>query len=101
MFVAPEHLHLQNKYKEILSNSYRMLLLKWYPYINAVEAHKKTFFKSSFYVSLFSAFINVFLWLCTIDTFVAKSVILIPSLMYASLLFYCMKNKMLFGVKGI
>ena len=51
------------------------------------------FFKSSFYVSLFSAFINAFLWLCTIDIFVVKSVIPIPSLMYESLLFYCMKKK--------
>ena len=62
---------------------------------------KLFFFKSSFCVSLFSASINIFLWLCTIDIFVVKSVILIPSLMYASLLFYCIKNKMLFGVKGI
>ena len=39
IIAAPEHLHLQNKYKEILCNSYRMLLLKWYSYISAGEAH--------------------------------------------------------------
>ena len=39
MFVAPEHLHLQNKYKEILSNSFSMLLFKWYSYTDAGETH--------------------------------------------------------------
>ena len=39
IFAAPEHLHLQDKYKEILSNSYRVLVLEWYSYINAGEAH--------------------------------------------------------------
>ena len=54
---------------------------------------RKHFLKSSFYVLLFLVFINVFLSLCTIDIFVVKSVIPIPShISIAFVLLYEKKN---------
>ena len=97
---APEHLHLQNKYK---LRRFRATVIECY-YWNDIPTSvrekptRKHFLKSSFYVLLFLVFINVFLSLCTIDIFVVKSVIPIPS--HISIAFVLLYEKNAIWRKG-